>query len=103
MSRKVYITESLETSISKTVIYGSTSIEVDDKIATKMLEVYDEAQKFEPVKVDLMTTVKVNSKFNTYFPIEVWFGGQLRCYDLPEIKRFSEALLSAADFVEKRR
>lgn len=81
---------------------GLSFFVVRDETAAKMLEVYDKAQKFEPIEIEALTTVSVE-KPKRNLPIVVKMDNRVRLYSIEEAKRFSEALLAAVDYVEKHR
>ena len=83
------------------VLYGQPVLRVDDKIAAKMLEVYDKSREFRPAKIDPNTTVRVDSIDLCNVPIVVEIAGKIGRYSLIESRCFREALLAAENCVKE--
>ena len=99
MSRNVYIAD-------KNNVFKRDTL-VEDGVAAKMLKVYDKAQKFKPMTVDMYTTVDVGvgvvSCVNKFCSIKLNIGGQLHYYSLEEAKRMIIAFEATVKYVESHK
>jgi hypothetical protein len=76
-------------------------LKVDDKIAAKMLEVYDKARKFEPVEIDDGLTIQVDT--NSEWPVEILVHGRHKIISLGESRQLRKVLEAAENYVESHR
>lgn len=107
LDKKNYGVKNLDRRIKMQVYISAGStlpvFRVDDKIAEKMMKVYDKEQKFEPIRIDYRTVVNVRdiSKSNLW-PIGIDVAGFSLHFNLKESQRLREAILKAEQYVEER-